>query len=172
MLAFEVYGNREDLYDTHFNSVGMKPFLAATPGTMSTGFDLSHYAPTSGFLARKPTLLNGDTCAIIYDTNITCASQEAASVVVGRLNKLAKYVESEEKGTESWLVLQSLDESAQVRIFERYASWKALESHLASAKWKQLLLGSKEEIRGLQGRPYVPNRKGWLTRDVLPKSLL
>jgi quinol monooxygenase YgiN len=36
MFAFEAYGERKDLYETHFHSAAMKKFLAEVPAYMST----------------------------------------------------------------------------------------------------------------------------------------
>ena len=139
----------------------MAPFLKATPSCMSTGFDLTHFTEASGFLDKSGNLKE---CAIIYDTRILCASASACDSVLKKLAAVAKHAEKEEQGTYTFLVLKSLDNENSIRIFERYESWEALEIHQNSKDLIDLLLGSKEEIKSLEGRPYVPNLKGWLHR--------
>jgi quinol monooxygenase YgiN len=142
----------------------MAPFLASTPPTMATGFDLTHYTEDSGFLAKIPSPLNGDTCGVIHDTKIACASPAAAAIVRERLRGIAEHAERNEEGTYTFLVLKSLDSEDHVRIFERYRDWEALAKHQGNPAWAKLLLESKEEIKSLERRAYAPNRKGWLQR--------
>ena len=139
----------------------MAPFLKATPPCMSTGFDLTHFTEAAGFLDKSGT---AKECAIIHDTKIVCASGTARDAVLTKLAAVAAHAEREEPGTYTFLVLKSLDNDDHVRIFERYASWEALETHQRGGGWVSLLLGAKEEIKSLEGRPYVPNLKGWLHR--------
>jgi quinol monooxygenase YgiN len=161
MLAFEVYGSREDLYETHLNSGPMLAFLPAAGAIMSIGLDLTHYEDRSGFLDRS---VNYKEAEIFYDTRITTKSAAATTTLLEKLAKLAKYVDDNEEGAYTFLVVKSLDSEDEIRIFERYESWDAFQKHLASKELADLLLGSKEEIKSLEGRTYVPNQKGWLHR--------
>jgi len=136
---------------------------------MSTGFDLSHFTETSGFL-DKPG--NSKECAVIYDTKIQCASASARDSVLDKLAAVAKHAEEAEDGTYTFLVLKSLDNDDNIRIFERYATWEALNFHQSGIELVNLLVGSKEEIKSLEGRPYVPNLKGWLHRWKINKVQL
>ncbi|RDW64241.1 hypothetical protein BP5796_10743 [Coleophoma crateriformis] len=161
MLAFEIYGKREDLYETHFSSPAMSTFLQKIPSTMSCGLDLTHYTQTSGFLDKSQSAVE---CQVIHDTKIACASSQARAVVLERLASIAAR-EEKQKGTYTFVVLKSLDTETEVRIFERYESFEALEAHKSSKEVVEFWLGSKEQIKSMEGRAYVPNNKGWLTRD-------
>jgi len=135
----------------------MHPFLKATPSTMATGFDLTHYTEVSGFLDKSG---QRKECAIIHDTRIFCDSESARDSVLAKLAKIAEFAEKEEEGTFSFFVLKSLDGDDRMR----YASWEAFETHQDSKQLVELWLSSKEEIKSLEGRTYVPNMKGWLSR--------
>ncbi|TKA81100.1 hypothetical protein B0A49_00395 [Cryomyces minteri] len=160
MIAFEAYNVREDLYETHFHSKAMDKFLATIPTLMTTGLDLTHYENTSGFL-DKP----GDRkeCGIIYDTRIT-AKEGKRDEVLGSLAKLAQWAEKNEDDTYTFLVLKSLDNDTQVRVFERYATRKALEAHQSAKEVLDFFMGSKDIIASVEGRGYTPNGAGWLHR--------
>jgi len=73
-------------------------------------------------------------------------------------------VEREEKGTYTYLVLRSLDTEDGVRVFERYASKEAMEEHWKGKVLLEFFMGSKEIIKSMEGRSYVPNGYGWLHR--------
>ncbi|OBT97427.1 hypothetical protein VE01_04340 [Pseudogymnoascus verrucosus] len=163
MLAFEVYNTREDLYDTHLKSPAMGEFLVTVPDSMSTGLDLTHYTETSGFLDKST---NCRECKIIYDTQIVCNSAQDRDTILAKLAAVAKHAEEKEEDTYTFLVQKSLDNETHVRIFERYASWAAMESHQKSSVLVNFWLGSKGEIKSMEGRPYVPNNKGWLHHRV------
>lgn len=139
----------------------MGPFLKAVPPIMSTGLDLTHYTDVSGFLDKTG---KSTECTVIHDTKILCASSSARDVVLNKLAAIAEHAEKEEKGTYTFYVLKCLDHNNQIRIFERYASWDALDIHQKNPALTKLWLGSKEEIRSLEGRTYSPNNKGWLHR--------
>ena len=151
--------NLKDLYETHFKSSGMAPFLKATPSTMAIGFDLTHYREASGFLDKTKKAVE---CEVIYDTKILCSSKEARGTILSRLASIANHAENEEIGTYSYWVLESLDHDDQVRIFERYESWDALEAHQKAPSLVSFWLESKDEIKSMEGRAYAPNLKGWL----------
>lgn len=137
----------------------MGKFLASVPSSMSTGLALTHYTEVAGFLDKSE---NCRECAVIYDTRIECYGPQAREVVLAKLAAIAKHAETEEEGTYTFSVLRSLDNHTQVRIFERYASWEAMEAHQRSDKMVSFWLGSKGDISNMEGRPYVPNHKGWL----------
>jgi quinol monooxygenase YgiN len=142
----------------------MAPFLQATPATMAIGFDLTHYTEVLGFLDKSKSAAE---CAVIYDTKIICSSALARDTLLSRLEPIAEHAESEEKGTYTFWVLKSLDEEDQLRIFERYESWDALQLHQKAPALAKLWLDSKDEVKSMEGRAYAPNLKGWLNRSVL-----
>ncbi|KAJ5670865.1 uncharacterized protein N7477_006228 [Penicillium maclennaniae] len=137
----------------------MGQFLASVPSSMSTGLDLTHYTETAGFLDKS-----GDCreCGVIYDTRIECQTPHDRNAVLAKLAAIAGHVEKDENDTYTFLVLKSLDTETHVRIFERYASWEAMEAHQRGEKLVDFWLGCKGEIKSMEGRPYAPNRKGWL----------
>jgi quinol monooxygenase YgiN len=141
----------------------MEPFLKATPPTMAIGFDLTHYTEVSGFLDKSGRAAE---CAVIYDTKIVCASAFARDTILSRLESIAEHAEGEESGTYTFWVLRSLENEEEVRIFERYESWEALELHQKAPGLINFWLDSKEEVRSMEGRAYAPNLKGWLNRSV------
>ncbi|KAF4634269.1 hypothetical protein G7Y89_g3852 [Cudoniella acicularis] len=159
MLAFEVYGKREDLYETHFNSPAMKKFLPVIPSTMTTGLDLTHYTDVSGFLDKSGKL---DECGIIFDTKILCHSAAAREYVLKKLQVVSKHAGGEEKGTYTFWVLKSLDHDDEVRIFERYESFEAMQAHQRSSIIVDFWMEAKDEIKSMDGRTYVPNHKATL----------
>lgn len=160
MLAFEAYRVRSDLYDIHFNSQPMSVFLKKIWPTMTTGLDLTHYEDVGGYL-DKPA--DKRECGIFYDTRITAAQGKREEVIKG-LRGVAEWVEKNEEGTYTYLVLRSLDGEDGVRVFERYKSKEALEKHWKGQKLLDFLMGSKELIRSMEGRGYIPNGHGWLHR--------
>ncbi|KAL5350354.1 hypothetical protein ACLOAV_003921 [Pseudogymnoascus australis] len=122
----------------------MGEFLATVPDSMSTGLDLTHYTETSGFLDKSA---NCRECKIIYDTRIVCNSAEDRDTILAKLAAVAKHAEEKEEDTYTFLVQKSLDNETHVRIFERYASWAAMESHQKSSVLVNFWLGSKGEIK-------------------------
>ena len=160
MLAFEQYRVRSDLYETHFHSAAMDTFLAKIPPTMTTGLDLTHYEDVAGFLDKPGDMTE---CALFYDTRITCTPGNREVVLAG-LKMVAGQVEREEKGTYTYLVLRSLDTEDGVRVFERYASKEAMEEHWRGKTLLEFFMDSKEIIKSMEGRSYVPNGYGWLHR--------
>lgn len=160
-LAFEIYGKRKDLYSTHFNSPAMGKFLKATPPTMITGLDLTHYEDVAGSFLDKP----GDRreCAVIYDSKIRCHN-ERREAVLEKLSELAKAVESQLEDTWTFMVLKSLDNDTDIRIFQRYGTWKGLEEQERFGPRLDTFFGSKHDIASMESRAFVPNGKGWLHR--------
>lgn len=130
---------------------------------MAIGFDLTHYTEVSGFLDKSKSAAE---CEVIHDTRIVCSSELARDKVLSRLESIAEYAEREEKGTYTFWVLKSLDNDDQLRIFERYESWEALELHQNAPDLIKFWLDSKEEVKSMEGRAYAPNLKGWLNRYV------
>lgn len=167
MLAFEVYGKREDLYETHFHSAAMKEFLQKIPDTMTTGLDLRHYRCVGGFLDGAGERGVGE-CGVMCDTRVVCKDQAARDVVRGKLESLAQEVEktaeAENSGVFTFLVFQSLDDETDVRIFARFKGREDMERHLRRKEVLDFWLGSKEEVATMESRGYLPNGKGWLHR--------
>jgi quinol monooxygenase YgiN len=98
-----------------------------------------------------------------YDTRITCAAG-ARDAVLAKLADVAKHVEREEPGTYTFVVLRSLDTEDGVRVFERYESRASMEEHWKGKALLEFFMGSKEQIKSMEGRSYVPNGYGWLHR--------
>jgi len=128
---------------------------------MTTGLDLMHYTDVSGFLDKSG---NMEECGIIYDTKILCHSAAARDSVLKKLELVAKYTEEEEKGTFTFWVCKSLDDDAQIRIFERYENFETMKKHQTSETIVDFWMEAKDEIKSMEGRCYVPNHKGWLHR--------
>jgi quinol monooxygenase YgiN len=63
-----------------------------------------------------------------------------------------------------YLVLRSLDTEDEVRVFERYAGKEAMEEHWREKTLLEVFMASKEMIKSMEGRSYVPNGYGWLYR--------
>lgn len=126
---------------------------------MAIGFDLTHYEEAFGFLDKTKKAVE---CEVMYDTKILCSSEGAREIVLSKLATIAEYAAEAESGTYSYWVLKSLDHDDQVRIFERYESWDALESHQKAPGLVSFWLESKEDIKSMEGRAYAPNLKGWL----------
>jgi quinol monooxygenase YgiN len=160
MIAYEAYNVREDLYETHFHSKAMDVFLSKIPATMTTGLDLTHFEDTAGFEDKTP---NMKECGIFYVTRIIAKSGKRADVLE-RLQKLAQWVAKNEDDTYTYLVLKSLDNDVDIRIFERYATRKALEAHMKRAEVLDFHMSSKYLIASMEGRGYIPNGAGWLHR--------
>ena len=159
MLAFEAYDARADLYDTHFHSKAMHDFLPKIKKTMTTGLDLTHYEDVGGFLDKADMR----ECGIIYDTRIKSARGKRDEVL-NRFKTLSQWVEKNESGTYTFLVLKSLDNDSGVRIFERYENKSALVEHMSGQKLLETFMDSKEIIASMEGRGYSPCGFGWLHR--------
>jgi len=165
MLAFEVYGKREDLYETHFKSLAMGEFLKKIPSTMTTGLDLMHYSCIGGYIDQPGDMKN---CVIMRDTRISCISTKARVVVLSKLAQLAQQIENAEakegRGVYTWMAFSSLDNDTSVRIFARFGSREAMERHVRRKDVAKFWSESKEDIKQMEWRCYLPNGKGWLHR--------
>lgn len=162
MFAFEIYGKREDLYTTHFNSKAMSEFLPAISHTMTTGLDLRHYEDVGGFLDRYS---DKRECEIMTDVRIEC-KPEARDNVLSKLTNLANNIKTEgPEGVYTWFVLKSLDTNTGVRIFQRFKSWKTAAASAERQASLDFWMGAKEEISSMESQTYFPNGKGWLHRD-------
>jgi hypothetical protein len=161
MFAFEIYGKREDLYTTHFNSPAMKEFLPAIPDTMTTGLDLRHYEDVGGFLDR---FNDRRECEIMTDVRINCKA-EARNNVLSKLNTLAEKIKSDGSGdVYTFFVLKGLDDDQGVRIFQRFRTWDGSSSLARDQAVLEFWMSSKEEILSMESQTYFPNGKGWLHR--------
>jgi quinol monooxygenase YgiN len=169
LLAIEQYPQRSDLYDIHFHSPAMGPFLEKIPDTMTTGLDLSHYKDVAGFLHRGEDGVSEGQRGLWWDTRIWCKDAQARAEVLRRLSGVAEDVRRlEEVGTWSFLVLKGLkglDDEVRVRVFERYKDLKALERHWQGDSLLEFWKESKDLVRSMEGRGYVPNGWGWLHRE-------
>src|ERR1700760_2137514 len=105
----------------------MKKFLAKIPATMSTGLDLMHYGPASGYIDKF-----GDQreCKVMQDTRIWCKSAESRDAVLQRLSKVAKEIETNDPGAYTFLVTKSLDTDDEARLYTRFKDRDAMEKHL------------------------------------------
>ncbi|KAF1814880.1 hypothetical protein P152DRAFT_471539 [Eremomyces bilateralis CBS 781.70] len=168
VLAFERYGEREDLYKTHFKSPAMAKFLLLTTPLVTTDPDLNHYECVGGFLdifGKK------SECEIILDVKIACRSDSARSDVLGRLTELADIVEDKEKmmssGVMTWMAFKRLDNDTGVRIFGRYKTRDAMEKFIRREEYNDFWRASLKDIGSMESRGWVPNGKGWLHREGL-----
>jgi len=161
MFAFEVYGNRNDLYQTHFNSSAMGKFMTKIPPTMTTGLDLMHYELVAGYI-DKP----GDKteCALMQDTRIVATSPDTKKAIVAKLKALAADVEAAEEGIYTWMAFSSLDDETGLRIYTRFASREAMEKYQKRKDVLDFWFAIKEQVKQMEWRCYVPNGKGWLHR--------
>jgi quinol monooxygenase YgiN len=158
MLAYEAYGSRNDLYETHLKSAAIQAFLPKIAGLSISDLDLTHFNVESGYL-DKP----GDRSevAIFWVTRIV-AKDGKRDVILQRLAKLAEYVKKHEDETWTFQVLRSLDNETDIRIFERYKTRKALEAHMSSKEVVDTFVSSKDITASIEGRGYTPNGAGWL----------
>lgn len=167
MFAFEVYGRREDLYETHLSSPAMGKFLAAIPEHTTTDLDLNHYSSLGGgFLDR-----DGDKkeCVIMCDQRIGCKTPEARDAVAKRLAalcaKVREGVKQSPDGVLTFMGFSCLDNDTGLRIYSRFELRDAMEKFLR----RQDVLGfwgeSKNDVASMEARGYLPNGKGWLHRN-------
>lgn len=160
MIAYEAYTVRDDLYKTHFSSEPMSKFLPKIFSTMTTGLDLTHFEDVSGYEDKTS---NMKECEIFYITRISAKSGKRDEILE-KLSALADWVNKNEDEAYTYLVLKSLDNDDDVRIWERYGTKKALEAHQSSPEVLRFLISSKEIIGSMEGRGYIPNGAGWLHR--------
>ncbi|KAL5318148.1 hypothetical protein ACEPPN_013207 [Leptodophora sp. 'Broadleaf-Isolate-01'] len=165
ILAFEAYTNRNELDQTHLTSAAMSKCFSEMGTIMSTSVDVSYNSAIAGFLD-----LPGDRreCGIMQDTRIICSSPSARASVLFKLKALATVIEAAEKmescGVFTYMVFESLDDETGVRIFGRFADRESMETFLRRKEVVGFWLGSKEEVKSMECRGYVPNGKGWLHR--------
>ncbi|KAF2751696.1 hypothetical protein M011DRAFT_414469 [Sporormia fimetaria CBS 119925] len=167
MLAFEVYGTRDDLYKTHLSSPAMSPFLAQTPQTTICGLDLNHYRLLSGFLD-----LSGDKteAGIIHQTQITCTDSAARASLVPLLKNLIAGVEKQEKenggksGVLTYMGFECLDDETGLRILGRWKTREDMEAFLRREDVSKFWSEARNLVRAIDQRGFVPNGKGWLHR--------
>jgi len=143
----------------------MQEFLKKIPPTMTTGLDLMHYSCIGGYI-DKPA--DQHECEIMQDTRISCISATARVAVSFKLAKLAKSIEAaegkESNGVYTWMAFSSLDDDTSMRIFARFKSRDAMEMHIRRKYMAEFWSESKEEIKQMEWRCYLPNGKGWLHR--------
>ncbi|KAL2756549.1 hypothetical protein ACRALDRAFT_1069346 [Sodiomyces alcalophilus JCM 7366] len=165
MLAFEVYGCRDDLYEVHLKSEAMtKGFLPAALPIMTTGLDLVNFGVAGGFLdfsGRK------EECGIMHDVQIRCVDAAARRELLGALRMLCHSVELAQKRDGkgevlTFLGLKSLDNEVGARIFARYKDRETLEAWQRSDVVKGFWEVVKESVGDMSSRSYRPNGKGWL----------
>ncbi|KAF2399362.1 hypothetical protein EJ06DRAFT_582713 [Trichodelitschia bisporula] len=161
MFAFEVYGKREDLYETHFNSAAMQGFLKKIPSTMSTGLDLMHYSLSGGFI-DKP----GDKteCELMQDIRILSASPSARSAILSRFNTVLAAAEAGSPDVLTLMSFASLDDDVSARIYARFKTRAAYEAFQRRPDFVDFWMASKEDVKQMESHAYVPNGKGWLHR--------
>ncbi|KAF2741427.1 hypothetical protein EJ04DRAFT_558140 [Polyplosphaeria fusca] len=169
MLAFEIYGTREDLYGPtgHLSSPAMSIFLTRIPAASTTGLDLNHYSAVSGFLD-----LHGDQreCHIMQDVKITCVSPAARTSLLTSLSTLVSSVEKQQRenvgaeGVLTYMCFKSLDDEVGARVFGRWATGEDMEGFIRRDDVKAFWEGNKENVRAMEQRGYRPNGKGWLHR--------
>jgi quinol monooxygenase YgiN len=160
MLAFEIYGSRGDLYDTHLASPAMKTFLEEIPATSTTGLDLNHYRLVAGWLDAS---YKCEEARIMQDVRITCVSGSARAELLVALKGLVDVVGSAE-GTLTYMAFASLDDDVGARVFGRWRTQEHMEAFIRRAEVNAFWMGSKERVRAMEQRLYVPNGKGWLHR--------
>ena len=151
----------QDLYQTHFTSPAMGIFLNKIPDTMTTGLDLMHYSCVAGYIDQP-----GDKkeCKMMQDTRISCISASARDAVLSKLKQLAQLIEAQSSGIYTWMAFSSLDDNVGVRIFARFETREALERYSRGKDVAEFWSDSKEDIKQMEWRCYVPNNKGWLHR--------
>jgi quinol monooxygenase YgiN len=151
----------QDLYQTHFTSAAMGNFLKKIPATMTTGLDLMHYSCVAGYIDQP-----GDKkeCEIMQDTRISCISASARNAVLSKLKQLAKSIDVEGSGVYTWMAFSSLDDDVGARIFVRFESREAMEAYARRKDVAEFWSESKDDVKQMEWRCYVPNNKGWLHR--------
>lgn len=160
MFAFEIYGTREDLYDTHLTSPAMQTFLEKIPASSTTGLDLNHYRCVAGFLdagGRK------EEAGVMQDVRISCISASAIMALLESLKRLVEGVDGS-GGTLTYMAFQSLDNDVSARIYGRWKTREDLEKFIRRAELNDFWMQNKRHVRAMEQRLYVPNGKGWLHR--------
>jgi quinol monooxygenase YgiN len=160
MFAFEVYGTRQDLYDTHLASPAMQTFLERIPAASTTGLDLNHYRLTAGFLDSSHVQAEA---GIMQDIRVTCVSSAAQSSLLVSLKTLVDGVGCE-GGTLTYMAFASLDDDVGARLYGRWVTRKDLERFIRRDDVNAFWMENKKYVRAMEQRLYVPNGKGWLHR--------
>lgn len=139
----------------------MGNFLKKIPPTMTTGLDLMHYSCVAGHID-----LPGDKreCKMMQDTRVSCISSSARETIVSKLEQLAQSIKAHSEGVYTWLAFSSLDNDMGVRIFARFETKEAMELYSRRKDVAEFWTESKEYVKQMEWRCYVPNHKGWLHR--------
>ncbi|KAF2823571.1 hypothetical protein CC86DRAFT_457902 [Ophiobolus disseminans] len=160
MLAFEVYGTRSDLYDTHLTSPAMQSFLQKIPAASTTGLDLNHYACVAGFLDSSRVQAPAE---VMQDVRITCISASARANLLASLITLITGVDGS-GGTLTYMAFRSLDDDVGARVFGRWETREEMEVFVRRADVNGFWMANKEYVKAMEQRLYVPNGRGWLHR--------
>lgn len=146
----------------------MAKFLQQIPAASTTGLDLNHYRLVAGFLDRLGTQASVE---VMQDIRITCVSPSARESLLSSLSSLVASVEragSTDSGGESgvltYMAFVSVDDETGVRIFGRWATRAGMEGFIRGEGVVGFWMANKENVRAMEQRLYVPNRKGWLHR--------
>ncbi|KAH7078965.1 hypothetical protein BKA63DRAFT_507478 [Paraphoma chrysanthemicola] len=161
MFAFEVYGTRDDLYQTHLSSPAMQRFLTLIPPCSTTGLDLNHYRLIAGFLdspSPSPT-----PATIMQDMRIICTSPGARTTLLGALKAFAESISPSDE-TLTYMAFASLDDDVGARIYGRWKSREGFEAFIRQEDVVAFWMAVKENVKGMDQRLYVPNGKGWVHR--------
>ncbi|KAH7078264.1 hypothetical protein FB567DRAFT_131238 [Paraphoma chrysanthemicola] len=161
MFAFEVYGTRDDLYQTHLSSPAMQRFLTLIPACSTTGLDLNHYRLVAGFL-DSPTP-SSVPATIMQDIRITCISSGARTALLGALETFVEGI-SPSNETLTYMAFASLDDDVGARIYGRWKSREGFEAFIRRDDVVAFWMSVKEYVKGMDQRLYVPNGKGWVHR--------
>ncbi|KAM0329514.1 hypothetical protein ACHAQA_004823 [Verticillium albo-atrum] len=165
MFAFEMYGARDDLYETHLKSGPMaQAFLPAALPVMTTGLDLVHFAVAGGFLDFSG---KREECGIMQDIQIRCSDEGARRELLGALKMVCRSVEASQKKDSrgevlTFLALESLDNVVGARIYARYKDRATMEAWQRGELIKGFWEAVKDGVADMTSRAYVPNGKGWL----------
>ncbi|KAH7402501.1 hypothetical protein BKA66DRAFT_403920, partial [Pyrenochaeta sp. MPI-SDFR-AT-0127] len=162
MFAFEVYGTRSDLYETHLASPAMQKFLEKIPAASTTGLDLNHYRLVAGFLDASHTQAPAE---VMQDIRITCVSASSLAALISSLAKLVNGVEGVD-GTLTYTAFKSLDDNVGARIYGRWSSRESMEKFVRREDVNNFWVANKGHVRAMEQRLYVPNGKGWLHRST------
>lgn len=139
----------------------MQNFLAAIPSASTTGLDLNHYRLIAGLLDAPDG--SREEAGVMQDMKITCVSSEAQKALLTGLKKLVDGVDAG-SGTLTYMGFASLDDEVGARIFGRWRTREDFEKFIRRAIVNQFWMGSKEYVKAMEQRLYVPNGKGWLHR--------
>lgn len=140
----------------------MQAFLGLIPAASTTGLDLNHYRAVAGFLDASDTM---EAAGVMQDVKITCISASAREALLKNLENLVNGVErTGEGGVLTSMGFACLDDALGARIFGRWRKREDLERYIRRDEVNGFWMASKEYIKGMEQRLYVPNGKGWLHR--------